>query len=58
MVAWLVSIQDNYSVDGPCNFVLTLVYPYRFSSIVIAAAGFMAQELVDGKGIVEHWTSM
>ena len=25
---------------------------------MIASAGFMAQELVDGKGIVEHWTSM
>lgn len=24
---------------------------------MIAAAGFMAQELVDGKGIVEHWIS-
>lgn len=24
---------------------------------MIGAAGFMAQELVDGKGIVEHWTS-
>ena len=25
---------------------------------MIAAAGFMAQELVDGKGIIEHWLSV
>jgi len=24
---------------------------------MLGAAGFMAQELVDGKGIIEHWTS-
>ena len=24
---------------------------------MIAISGFVAQELVDGKGIVEHWTS-
>ncbi len=24
---------------------------------MLAAAGFMAQELVDGKGIIEHWTT-